>query len=65
MKAEQYRDILKKNLKESVRKLGLSRRFKFQQDNDPKVRTYFCQGMTKFLFFTIGQTLAVKKLGLM
>ena len=58
MKKEQYRDILKKHLKQSVRKLGMSRRFKFVQDNDPKVRNYcfsFCQGMTKFIFFTIGQ----------
>ena len=33
----QYREILKKHLRASVRRLGMSRRFVFQQDNDPKV----------------------------
>ena len=31
-----YRDILKRNIKESARLLRLGRRFMFQQDNDPK-----------------------------
>lgn len=31
-----YQDILSRNLKESVRKLRLGRRYIFQQDNDPK-----------------------------
>ena len=33
----QYRDILQEHVKSSVRKLGMPRRFVFQQDNDPKV----------------------------
>lgn len=37
MEKHQYRYILKKHMKSSVRKLGMSRRFVFQQDNDPKV----------------------------
>ncbi|OXA53566.1 Transposable element Tcb1 transposase [Folsomia candida] len=31
-----YQGILDRNIQESVRKLGLGRRFVFQQDNDPK-----------------------------
>lgn len=36
MNKEKYVDILKENLKQSAVKLGLSRRFIFQHDNDPK-----------------------------
>ncbi|KOC62209.1 hypothetical protein WH47_03967 [Habropoda laboriosa] len=31
-----YLNILKNNVKDSARKLGLLRHFHFQQDNDPK-----------------------------
>ena len=36
MDSQQYVNILKKNLRPSVLKLGLGRRYTFQQDNDPK-----------------------------
>ena len=36
MKQENYVDILKQNLKISVRKLKLGRKWVFQMDNDPK-----------------------------
>lgn len=36
MTKEVYIDLLNRNLKESARKLGLTRSFTFQQDNDPK-----------------------------
>ena len=36
MTKEVYRDLLEKNLRQSARKVGLSRNFIFQQDNDPK-----------------------------
>uniref|UniRef100_A0A9J7YBH3 Tc1-like transposase DDE domain-containing protein n=1 Tax=Cyprinus carpio carpio TaxID=630221 RepID=A0A9J7YBH3_CYPCA len=36
MNAAKYRDILDKNLLQSVQDLRLGRRFTFQQDNDPK-----------------------------
>lgn len=36
MNADVYVDLLEQNLKQSVSKLGLGRRFIFQQDNDPK-----------------------------
>ena len=36
MNKEVYIGILEENLKSSARKLGLSRNFIFQQDNDPK-----------------------------
>ncbi|CAF1538257.1 unnamed protein product [Adineta ricciae] len=36
MTGEMYRDILDKNLLQSVRKLGLDNQWMFQQDNDPK-----------------------------
>ncbi len=36
MNKEKYVEILKENLKQSAVKLGLSRRFIFQHDNDPK-----------------------------
>ena len=35
-----YRDILQKNLFESVKKLNLSNKWIFQHDNDPKHRSY-------------------------
>ncbi|CDQ90445.1 unnamed protein product [Oncorhynchus mykiss] len=36
MRTENYVDILKQNLKTSVRKLKLGRKWVFQMDNDPK-----------------------------
>ena len=36
MKKEDYKKILKDNLRQSARKLGLGRHFVFQHDNDPK-----------------------------
>ena len=36
MKKDNYVDILKQNLKTSVRKLKLGRKWVFQMDNDPK-----------------------------
>lgn len=36
MDKEVYKGILSRNLKESAKRLGLSRGFVFQQDNDPK-----------------------------
>lgn len=36
MTADSYISILKRNLKESARKVGLEKKFIFQQDNDPK-----------------------------
>ena len=36
MRKEKYVDILKQNLKTSVRKLNLGRKWVFQMDNDPK-----------------------------
>lgn len=36
MNAEVYVDILNRNMKSSAQKLGLGRRYIFQQDNDPK-----------------------------
>ena len=35
-----YRDILEKNLFESVKKLNLGNKWIFQQDDDPKHRSY-------------------------
>lgn len=36
MTAIKYRDLLRENLKKSVAKMGLSSKWKFYQDNDPK-----------------------------
>lgn len=36
MTADSYISILKRNLKESARKVGLGKKYIFQQDNDPK-----------------------------
>lgn len=36
MTADYYISILKRNLTESARKVGLEKKFTFQQDNDPK-----------------------------
>lgn len=36
MNKERYLDIVKRNVAASARKLSLSRRYKFQQDSDPK-----------------------------
>lgn len=46
MTKEIYLDIVKKNVRTSARKLGIGRRFVFQQDSDPKhtakiVQEYF------------------------
>ncbi|CAF5223009.1 unnamed protein product, partial [Rotaria magnacalcarata] len=40
MTGEVYRDILQKNLFESVKKLNLGREWVMQQDNDPKHRAH-------------------------
>lgn len=36
MNAEHYINILRDNLLESATKMGISKTFRFQQDNDPK-----------------------------
>lgn len=46
--------ILKRNLKESARKIGLGKKFIFQQDNDPKhtahkITAYFRAAHVKLL----------------
>ena len=38
--ANSYIQILKKNLRQSVKKLGLSDSFSFYQDNDPKHKAH-------------------------
>ena len=40
MTGNMYRDILQKNLFESVKKLNLSNKWIFRHDNDPKHRSY-------------------------
>ena len=40
MTGNMYRDILQKNLFESVKKLNLGNKWIFQHDNDPKHRSY-------------------------
>lgn len=47
MNKEVYVDILQKNLKSSARKVGLSRRFIFQQDSDPKHTAKFTSAWLK------------------
>lgn len=54
MTADSYIAILKRNLKESARKVGLEKKFIFQQDNDPKhtahkTTAYFRASRTKLL----------------
>ena len=46
MDSKKYIQILEENLLQSVKKLGLGRRFHFQQDNDPK----HCAKITKEWF---------------
>ncbi|GFY17903.1 transposable element Tcb1 transposase [Trichonephila clavipes] len=38
-----YLDILKRNLRQSASKLGISRHFKLYQDNDPKYTADMCK----------------------
>ena len=46
MDANMYQEILEKRLKASARKLGLGRKFTFQQDGDPK---HTAKSVTKWL----------------
>ena len=46
MNSNKYIEILQENIQPSVKKLGLGRRFRFQQDNDPK----HCAKITKKWF---------------